>query len=308
MLKFIYPPSKPKPVLPSKRKIRRFIKIYNQAIKAGNLIFHYNCGLPSLTDEEFKIVKDRAKDSGYILLTEYLIVNENNKLWKHYKLEPLENKLFNEFNSKEPPTADIEKTKQFFEAVRKRIANYEFNLDSRQIDVPRLNPAEFDIMQLELLKLGYLLTHGRGLFGDILYNINSLLLPKPVPITEPAPEPSSFIESAIPSEAKETIICSAIWYKELPLVKNDLPQRHIYPTNINKGIVFCGHRHLQCMYSMIALTGKRSVKPECGGYTQGFLTNKNRFVTRKEAAKIATAAGQIIHSREVKTLHSEDIY
>lgn len=90
---------------------------------------------------------------------------------------------------------------------------------------------------------------------------------------------------------KEMIICSAIWYPDLELVRNDIPLTHFLPKNLDKGIVFCGHRHAQCMYSMVSLTGKRTC--EVGEETQGFLTNLNRFVDRIEGAKIALESGQI---------------
>lgn len=78
------------------------------------------------------------------------------------------------------------------------------------------------------------------------------------------------------------------------------------PINCDKGIVFCGYRHPHCMYSMIAITGKRSVTVEVGQYVQGFLTSKNRFVSREEAASIASAASQCDSS--ISRLHSEDLY
>lgn len=105
---------------------------------------------------------------------------------------------------------------------------------------------------------------------------------------------------------KEYIACSAIWYKELYTKKPHIPNRHKYPVNIDSGLVFCGHRHPHCMYMMISAIGKRSVEVECGEYEQGFLTSRNRFVTREEAAKIAFEVGQI--KKELKRLHSEDIY
>lgn len=103
---------------------------------------------------------------------------------------------------------------------------------------------------------------------------------------------------------EEYILCSAIWYKDLPLVRKDLANQN--PINVDRGIVFCGHRHPHCMYSMIAITGKRSVESEVGEYVQGFLTNKNRFVGREEAAIIAFDANQIKEEKE--RLYSEDIY
>ena len=103
---------------------------------------------------------------------------------------------------------------------------------------------------------------------------------------------------------KELILCSAIWYKDIPLKKKGLVNQN--PKNVDRGAVFCGHRHPHCMYTMIAITGLRSVTPVIGEYEQGFLTNKNRFVDREEAAIIAFDAGQI--EKEKQTLYSEDLY
>ena len=43
---------------------------------------------------------------------------------------------------------------------------------------------------------------------------------------------------------------------------------------------------------------------------QGFLTNKNRFVSRREAYEIAVAAQQLIieESQQCRILYSEDLY
>jgi len=98
----------------------------------------------------------------------------------------------------------------------------------------------------------------------------------------------------------EKIICSAIWYKELPTP--------IYgPRNVDGGIVFCGHRHPHCIHQMHAMTGKN--QSQVGEYIQGFLTNTNQFVDRKEAAKIALESGQIEKLSFSKNyLFSEDLY
>jgi len=99
---------------------------------------------------------------------------------------------------------------------------------------------------------------------------------------------------------KERIICSAIWYKELPTP-------HFNPINIGKGIVFCGYRHPHCLHQMVAMTGKR--QSEVGKYKSGFLTNKNRFVDRIEGGKIALACGQIKKLEYSSTvMYSEDLY
>ena len=101
----------------------------------------------------------------------------------------------------------------------------------------------------------------------------------------------------------EYILCAAIWYKEIPLKKQI---DGVLPKNCDRGLVVLGHRHGQCMWTMGCLTGLRSVDGDVGEYEQGFLTNKNRFVGREEAAIIAFDAKQI--EQEKKTLFSEDLY
>ena len=105
----------------------------------------------------------------------------------------------------------------------------------------------------------------------------------------------------------EYILCSAIWYKELPLKKPEIfKNRGFGPYNVDKGIVICGWRHPNCIYSMVSLTGKRSVPEESGEFIHGFLTNKNRFVDRKEGGAIAYNSGQ---TEKFKTyLFSEDLW
>lgn len=104
---------------------------------------------------------------------------------------------------------------------------------------------------------------------------------------------------------KEYILCAAIWYKDIPLLNPKvLEPRGFAPYNVDRGIVFCGWRHPNCIYAKVAITGLRDA--ECGEYIQGFLTNKNRFVDREEGAIIAFNAGQI--DKEIKRLHSEDLY
>jgi len=97
----------------------------------------------------------------------------------------------------------------------------------------------------------------------------------------------------------EEIICSANWYKDLPTPAHR-------PKNIDQGIVFAGLGHVHCLHQMVAMTG---LKQHEVNEIQGFLTNKNRFVDREEAAKIALAAQQIDHLEYSKTkLFSEDLF
>jgi hypothetical protein len=105
----------------------------------------------------------------------------------------------------------------------------------------------------------------------------------------------------------ETILCSAVWFKDLPLLKPEvLEPRGYRPYNVNKGIVFSGWRHPNCLYAMSAITGKREC--EAGESIQGFLTTKNRFVDRFEGAKIALESGQIEKLNYGKRLYSEDLW
>jgi hypothetical protein len=77
------------------------------------------------------------------------------------------------------------------------------------------------------------------------------------------------------------------------------------PTNIKTGVVLCGWRH----GSIFAQTGLLVMERRNLGVlneTQGFLTNKNRFVGREEAGDIAFKAGQISEPNDY--LYSEDLY
>lgn len=77
------------------------------------------------------------------------------------------------------------------------------------------------------------------------------------------------------------------------------------PKNLSQGVVFCGFRHGQCIYTKCAVTGLRDA--ESGEYTQGFLTSLNRFVDRKEGAEIHLSnGGKLNYSRT--ELYSEDLY
>lgn len=86
---------------------------------------------------------------------------------------------------------------------------------------------------------------------------------------------------------KEYILCAAVQY-------------------YGEKLVFCGYRHSDC-YQVIT-----SLCPDIeklSSFKQGFLTSKNRFVSRSEAAEIAFRAGQIGHfDPDEPFLISEDLY
>lgn len=99
-------------------------------------------------------------------------------------------------------------------------------------------------------------------------------------------------------DKKEYILCAATWF-------DDGKEYAHQPKNIPTGLVFCGWRH-GCIFPQIG--GSVKERQELGIYEkeQGFLTSKNRFVDREEAAKIAFERKQI--TKNIKTLYSEDLY
>ena len=106
-------------------------------------------------------------------------------------------------------------------------------------------------------------------------------------------------------DAKEYILCAAIWYKDLPLIKPEvLEHRGFGPYNVDKGVVLCGWRHPNCIYQKVAITGLRDA--ESGEKVEGFLTSKNRFVEREEGLQIAIKTNQT--TKLTGILYSEDLY
>ena len=84
---------------------------------------------------------------------------------------------------------------------------------------------------------------------------------------------------------KEYILCAAIYSGETDLA--GLP------------LIHCGHRHANILWQSKLI----SRHPD----HQGFLTNKGRFVDRKEGLKIAIKNNQLINPPR-NELYSEDLY
>jgi len=106
---------------------------------------------------------------------------------------------------------------------------------------------------------------------------------------------------------KEYILCSANYY-------DDGVKHEHSPNNIINGFVICGRRHHNCIGTFAQMVG---FPYTAEGHklrqteVQGFLTNTNRFVNRKEALKIATEAKQLIHEVKLDSnvgLTSEDVW
>lgn len=105
---------------------------------------------------------------------------------------------------------------------------------------------------------------------------------------------------------EEKIVCSAVWFKDLEMVM-DVPYSNRNPINIKTGLVFGGLRHHHCLYTMVAVTGKRAIESEVGEMVQGFLTTHLRFVDRIEGAQIHINNGGTLRFSDTQ-LFSEDLY
>lgn len=105
---------------------------------------------------------------------------------------------------------------------------------------------------------------------------------------------------------KEYIVCAAVWFDD------GVVHAH-QPTNIEIGIVYMGLRHCNC-FASVGGSVKERLDMGIHEKAQGFLTSKNRFVTREEAAKIALDQGQFANDTErsevekTNFLYSENIY
>lgn len=99
------------------------------------------------------------------------------------------------------------------------------------------------------------------------------------------------------------LLCAAIWFKD------GKKYRH-QPKNVDSGIVVCGRRHHNCFLTAYELNGGKKTVENIGDdvnrILQGFITSDDRFVDRKESAKIAFEAGQT--AVEHDHLISEDLY
>lgn len=99
-------------------------------------------------------------------------------------------------------------------------------------------------------------------------------------------------------QEKEYILCAAIWFHDGKVHEHQ-------PKNVNNGFVVTGRRHHNCYMTMAVIRGedvKRIIFPK---EVQGFITNLDRFVDRKEGGEIAFKANQ---SKQTECLFSEDLY
>jgi hypothetical protein len=115
----------------------------------------------------------------------------------------------------------------------------------------------------------------------------------------------------------EFIICSAI------IIRDGIEHKD-QPLGVGKGFIMCGRRHGDCYKAFYAIGDSlglhlipKTLLKMTAAKDMGFLTNTNRFVNRREAMKIAMAAGQLLNPKlhEGKTeddpmyiLTSEDLF
>ena len=96
----------------------------------------------------------------------------------------------------------------------------------------------------------------------------------------------------------EYVMCAANWI-------NDGVEHLFQPFNIDIGIVYCGWRH-PCIFQQYR---ERFPQETYGkSETQGFLTTKNRFLTRKEALELVRSNGQLKGDLIGGVLTSEDLW
>ena len=107
-------------------------------------------------------------------------------------------------------------------------------------------------------------------------------------------------------DAQEFILCASNHY--------DDKIKHDKIISVETGFVVSAQRHCNIISSVDALVSacggdydKISKLNINAGITEGFLTNKNRFVDREEGYDIALNAGQI-HKKPMCILFSEDLY
>ena len=94
----------------------------------------------------------------------------------------------------------------------------------------------------------------------------------------------------------EKVLCAAIHF-------DDGDFHYHQPINISTGFILAGYRHGSILGAAHAVGCKVPFKNQ----TQGFLTNKNRFLNRLEALILVRTTGQCTPEFE-NELYSEDLY
>jgi hypothetical protein len=102
----------------------------------------------------------------------------------------------------------------------------------------------------------------------------------------------------------EYILCAALYVNDGKFHEDSV-------SNKETGYLICGYRHSHCFASARASMSKSCDHSLERKENVGFLTSKNRFVSRRDAYDIAKREGQLLHNMHdetMLTLSSECIY
>lgn len=106
------------------------------------------------------------------------------------------------------------------------------------------------------------------------------------------------LEAHLANGKTEYVMCAANYY--------DDGQDHLFqPYNIDKGFIVSGWRHGCCGETYMILNPTADRWDRC---EQGFLTTKNRFLTRPEALLLVRETGQLKERIIGGELTSEDLW
>lgn len=117
--------------------------------------------------------------------------------------------------------------------------------------------------------------------------------------------PSVGDAAAVPNaNTNERILCAAIHI--------DDGRQHLHqPVNIYRGFVVAGRRHHNCIYTASLLAANNPALEDAikSRDNQGFLTSRDRYVSRSMALAIARREGQLlVPEMPQEILTSEDLY
>lgn len=109
------------------------------------------------------------------------------------------------------------------------------------------------------------------------------------------------LEAHMNNGKTEYVMCAANYY--------DDQVDHLYqPYNIDTGFVIGGWRHPNAGYAYLATRGASHGNHSWSCCIQGFLTTKNRFLTRAEALELVKSNGQLTKPIIGGELTSEDLW
>jgi len=106
------------------------------------------------------------------------------------------------------------------------------------------------------------------------------------------------LEAHLNNGKTEYVICAANYH-------NDGNDHMFQPYNIDKGFIIGGWRH-PCVGQSYMSANKDAKTWDC--CIQGFLTTKNRFLTRAEALELVVSTGQLNKPIIGGELTSEDLW